>query len=99
MKARFAVALSLTLMAPSLPTLAHDPSLHKKEGTAPECAKMKDMDMSKMDMSDPVAKAMQQQCRDQMKDHDEDAEPHDHSMTNAPGPQTKTPPAADVAKP
>ena len=99
MKTRFILALLLAFLVPSAPTLAHDPSLHEQDGTAPECAKMKDMDMSKMDMNDPVAKAMQQQCQDQMKDDDEDAESHDHSMTNVPGPDTKTPPATDSAKP
>lgn len=99
MKARIVFALSLTLMAPSAPTLAHDPSLHKQDGTAPECATIKDMDMSKADINDPVTKAMQQRCHDQMKDHDEDAESHDGSMTNAPGSETKTPPVTDVAKP
>ena len=99
MKTRFVFALSLTLLAPSAPTLAHDPSLPKKDSTVPECAQMKDMDTSKMDMNDPVTKAMRQQCQDQIKDHDEDAESHDHSMTSAPGLETKTPPATDVAKP
>ena len=92
------LVLALALVALSAPTLAHDPNLHEQQGTAPECAKMKDMDMSKMDMNDPVTKAMQQQCHEAMKDDDEDGESHDHSMTDASSPGTKAPPAIDAAK-
>lgn len=46
--------------------LAHDPAEHAKEAAAenaaPDCAKMKDMDMSKMDMNDPVVQAMHKKC-------------------------------------
>ncbi len=45
---------------------AHDPAEHAKESAAakagPDCASMKNMDMSKMDMSDPVAKAIHEKC-------------------------------------
>ncbi len=43
--------------------LAHDPKEHEKEAAAakagPDCASM---DMSKMDMNDPVMKAMHDKC-------------------------------------
>lgn len=46
--------------------LAHDPAEHAKDAAsanaAPDCAKMKDMDLSKMDMNDPVVQAMQKKC-------------------------------------
>ncbi|WP_366919584.1 hypothetical protein [Hydrocarboniphaga sp.] len=46
--------------------IAHDPKEHEKEAAAakagPDCASMKDMDMSKMDMNDPVMKAMHDKC-------------------------------------
>lgn len=76
MKTRFALAACITLYAVSLPALAHDPKEHLKEGgTAPDCAKMRDMDMSKMDMNDPVMKAMHAKCMNQA-NHDTKAVSH-----------------------
>ncbi|MDM4771401.1 hypothetical protein [Solimonas sp. SE-A11] len=53
---------------------AHDPAEHAKEAAAakagPDCASMKNMDMSKMDMNDPVAKAMHEKCMGQKKPAD-----------------------------
>lgn len=47
---------------------AHDPKEHEKEAAAakagPDCASMKTMDHSKMDMNDPVMKAMMAKCAD-----------------------------------
>ena len=40
-------------------TLAHDPSEHMVNNEEPKCA---GMDHSKMDMTDPVAQAMMEQC-------------------------------------
>lgn len=57
---------------------AHDPKEHEKEAAqAADCAKMKDMDMSKMDPNDPVMKAMQKKCKAQMEHHH--ASDHDHA--------------------
>lgn len=87
MKTRFHIALSTALVALSLPAFAHDPSQHKaQESSGPDCAAMKDMDMSKMDMNDPVMKAMHDKCMAQMKhdDMDHGATKHD-DMNDMPG--------------
>lgn len=61
-KATTAAFLAFSVQA----ALAHDPAEHAKEAAAanaaPDCAKMKDMDMSKMDMNDPVVQAMHKKC-------------------------------------
>ena len=48
---------------------AHDPKEHEKEAAAAkagaDCSSMKNMDMSKMDMNDPVMKAMHDKCMKQ----------------------------------
>ena len=54
------VALPALLLA--LSAQAHDPKEHMKEAQAPDCAAMKDMDHSKMDMKDPVMQAMMKKC-------------------------------------
>lgn len=54
------VALPALLLA--LSAQAHEPKEHMKEAQAPDCAAMKDMDHSKMDMKDPVMQAMMQKC-------------------------------------
>lgn len=60
MKLRIA---SFILAALSTSVFAHDPSEHKKDGDAqPDCAQMKNMDMSKIDPNDPVMKAMHEKC-------------------------------------
>ncbi|MEC9365283.1 MAG: hypothetical protein ACPHN2_00500 [Sinimarinibacterium flocculans] len=55
---------------------AHDPKEHEKEAAAknagPDCAQMKDMDKSKMDMNDPVMKAMHEKCMGQIGHEDMD---------------------------
>lgn len=91
MKTRFSLlTLSLLFSAVSLPAFAHDPKLHKQvESKAPDCARMKDMDMSKMDMSDPVMMAMHEKCKSAMQ-HDDGKAPakHQHDqkeMKNMPG--------------
>lgn len=50
---------------------AHPPKEHMKDvQQKPDCAAMKDMDHSKMDMNDPVMQAMMQKC---MKDMHQDS--------------------------
>lgn len=55
----FVAALAMLL---ALFAQAHDPKEHVKQAHAPDCAAMKDMDHSKMDMNDPVIQAMMQKC-------------------------------------
>jgi hypothetical protein len=66
-------AIALSTLAFTLPAQAHDPSEHTKDAESPNCAAIKNMDHSKMDMKDPVVQAIMKQC---MKDghHDENAE-------------------------
>ncbi|HVJ61891.1 MAG TPA: hypothetical protein VM555_04180 [Tahibacter sp.] len=58
-----AVALAAFLAAPAY---AHDPKEHEKEAAAakarPDCAKLKTMDLSKLDPNDPVVKALKAKC-------------------------------------
>lgn len=65
--------------------LAHDPAEHAKEAAAakagPDCAAMQKMDMSKMDMKDPVMQAMHQKC---MKSMPMDHEGHDMKSMSMP---------------
>lgn len=56
---------------------AHDPKEHMKNAENPNCAAMKDMDHSKMDMNDPVMHAMMKQCMKDMH-HDDDS----HAMSH-----------------
>lgn len=63
MKKRFFCTLSLALITLPMAAFAHDPSLHKKAGSAaPDCAQMKDIDLSAMDANDPVARALHEKC-------------------------------------
>lgn len=61
-KTTSAIVLAFSVQA----ALAHEPAEHAKEAAAanaaPDCAKMKEMDMSKMDMNDPVVQAMHKKC-------------------------------------
>lgn len=78
MKFNNLVALSLIAATFSVPAFAHDPAEHKKEAAAAaDCSKMKSMDMSKMDANDPVMKAMQKKCNEQMK-HEAMEHEHEH---------------------
>lgn len=81
------VALPAMLLA--LSALAHDPKEHMKEAQAPDCAAMKDMDHSKMDMKDAVMQAMMQKCMKAMHKDEEgsheangDKGHHDHGKQN-----------------
>lgn len=71
--------LSALLLA--LSAQAHEPKEHMNE--APDCAAMKDMDHSKMDMKDPVMQAIMQRCMKAMHldaedSHEADAENGNH---------------------
>ncbi|MDA3869017.1 MAG: hypothetical protein PF589_03530 [Gammaproteobacteria bacterium] len=65
------VALPAILLA--LSAHAHEPREHMKEAQAPDCAAMKDMDHSKMDMTDQVILAMMQKCMKAMHPDKEDS--------------------------
>jgi hypothetical protein len=62
----FGVSALTLLLAVS--AYAHDPAEHAKEnkGQKPNCAAMKNMDHSNMDMDDPVMQAMMQKCKKEM---------------------------------
>lgn len=85
----------LTLV--SVSAIAHDPKEHQKEAAqSADCAKLKDMDMSKMDMNDPVVKALHQKCEAQMHHEHGDSNKHseaDHAAS-AEGAKSSTAPAA-----
>jgi len=63
MKKTLRLTLATGLLAVGTLAFAHDPAEHAKEAAAakagPDCAAM---DHSKMDMNDPVAKAMMAKC-------------------------------------
>ena len=64
MKSHLSMALSLTLAILSSPTLAHDPSAHEhKDAAAPDCSSLQGMDANKMDINDPLMKALHDQCK------------------------------------
>jgi len=67
--------LVLAALGAAFSAQAHDPKEHMKDAENPNCAAMKDMDHSKMDMNDPVMQAMMKQCMKDM--HNDDG---DHSM-------------------
>jgi len=71
------VALPVFMLAIS--AQAHNPEEHINKGQAPNCAAMKDMDHSKMDMSDPVMQAMMQKCMPQDETMSKDGHA-DHDM-------------------
>ncbi len=81
----------LVLATPA--AFAHDPAEHAKEistaGAGPDCTAMKNMDMSTMDMNDPVVQAMHQKC---MKVQGMDGDRAGHDMKSMPIPkQTDAP--------
>ncbi len=84
MKTRFSMVFFSVLTVLSLPVTAHDPSLHQKKGTAaPDCTLMKDMDTSKVDMKDPVMRALYDKCKDQLQGDEtrhDDAGHHDNDQ-------------------
>ena len=64
--------ITLSALAFAISAQAHDPKEHMKDAQAPDCAAMKDMDHSKMDMDDPVTQAMMKKCMKGMKGMDHD---------------------------
>ncbi len=82
MKNHLSIALSLTLAVLSCPALAHDASMHEpKDAAAPDCSSLKTMAASKMDMNDPLMKALYDQCKNTLP---QDAM-HGHDMKEMPG--------------
>ena len=69
--------LVLAALGVTFSAQAHDPKEHMKDAENPNCAAMKDMDHSKMDMSDPVMQAMMKQCMKDMH-HDDDSRAMNH---------------------
>ncbi|UTF61241.1 MULTISPECIES: hypothetical protein [Gilvimarinus] len=63
-----------TLLTTTLAAQAHDPKEHKKDAENPDCSEMKNMDHSKMDMDDPVMKAMMKKCKKDMHHDNENNE-------------------------
>ena len=71
MKKTPSIALSIFIAALASSASAHDASLHEREGAAaPDCSQVTDMDPSKMDMKDPLMKALQEKCKGAMDHHD-----------------------------
>lgn len=96
---RLTLAAAMLTLAQS--TFAHDPAEHEKEAAAvkagPDCAAMKTMDHSKMDMNDPVMKAMMTKCAGSKKPADKQGmkgmEGMDHSKMPMPAGDAKKPDA------
>ena len=57
----------IPVMVLSSSASAHDPKLHAKKSEKANCSKMGKMDHKKMDMKDPVLKAMMKKCMKQAK--------------------------------
>ena len=65
-----ATVIVLSTLGIALSAQAHDPKEHMKDAEKPDCAAMKNMDHSKMDMNDPVMQAMMKQCMNDMHHND-----------------------------
>lgn len=80
-KVTLSVLTLATTAALTISAQAHDPKEHMTDAEKPDCAAMKDMDHSKMDMNDPVTMAMMKKCKDssQVEDHSKDG--HDQDQT------------------
>lgn len=89
------LALALAALTIALNVSAHDPKEHEKEAAAakakPDCAKMKTMDMSKMDPNDPVMKAMMAKCAKA----DATGAAHEHGDGHAPAKDAAKDPKKD----
>ena len=77
-KITLSVLTLATAAALAISAQAHDPSEHMKDAEKPDCAAMKDMDHSKMDMNDPVTMAMMKKCMN-TSDHDDQGQ-SDHEQ-------------------
>lgn len=66
MNSTFRLTLAAALFTLAQGAFAHDPAEHAKDAEdakkGADCAAMKNMDHSKMDMNDPVMKAMMAKC-------------------------------------
>ncbi len=69
---RFTPIIALTTLGIAFSAQAHDPKEHMKDAENPNCAAMKGMDHSKMDMNDPVMQAMMKQCMKDMHHNESD---------------------------
>ena len=78
----FSSLIALTTLAIAFSVQAHDPKEHMKDAEKPDCAAMKNMDHSKMDMSDPMMQAMMKQCMNEMN--------HDMSTSNVAPDETQS---------
>lgn len=77
-------ALAAALM--SMSASAHDPKEHEKEAAqSADCSKLKGMDMSKMDMNDPVMKALHKKCEAQMHHEHEKASKQENASRDEHG--------------
>ena len=86
MKTAALLFLSLALTGWAMPSSAHDPKEHQKEAAqTADCSKMKSMDMSKMDMNDPVVKAMHKKCSAYMSKPGSEHEATEHGTTEHDG--------------
>lgn len=67
---------NLLFVLVSISAAAHSPEEHMQESKAPDCKAMQKMDVGRMDMDDPVMKAMRMKCMDamNMEHHMEDQE-------------------------
>lgn len=91
MKTTLSVQLiGLMALSASFLAAAHDPKEHANPQEKPNCAAMKEMDHSKMDMSDPVMQAMMQQCANKMKtaEYADKQAAKGQEQTKAPKPHT-----------
>ena len=78
MKAKLIVLTAALLV--SMLAAAHDPREHAKESEAPDCQSLALMDHAKMDMDDPVMKAMFAKCKGAMPEQGDGHDDHDMDM-------------------
>lgn len=76
---RFTPIIAFAALGVAFSVQAHDPKEHMKDAENPNCAAMKNMDHSKMDMKDPVMQAMMKQC---MKDMHHNEPEKDQAQTD-----------------
>lgn len=62
----YLMVVALSALPFSMSTMAHDPSEHMAGAEKPDCSTMDTAGDMKMDMSDPVARAVMKQCMDDM---------------------------------
>ncbi len=65
------ITLTLLLMTMANTTFAHEASKHMKNAEKPKCEAMSEMDMAKMDASDPVMMAMMKKCESSGEHHND----------------------------